>query len=671
LTERLEVIFADRMAGLPEATRRVLLFAAAADAPDMPAALLAASAIGPDGGAEAWLVAEEAGLVRLESGYVTFRHPLMRSAVYRAAPFAARREVHLALAASLADAPDRRAWHLAAATLMPDEMIARALEDTADRARRRGGYRVAAAAFERAAELSPDSRTKARRLVNACALAMHAGEPRWVERLAAVVVAAADDQGLLTEAALWTGWALAATTRQRAALSHLLPLAASAVDTDPVLALDAVGNAAIVVCNMGDEAYREEALEVLARAPADVGSGDEQVWSRACCDPFGDREGHLGLLERAAAAPGLGPKQLTGLGGSAWILDETATAVRLLGAAAEHLQRVTTAGSNATLGQALALAQFENGAWEAARAAAEEARRVAAGSGLDMAGRAAMYVSAALAAHRGDLHGTRGLIDRAVAGVDPAESRAPDARTRTVRAAIAAADGNHPLEYELLRGLFSAGPDAQPLHYHASYYGIGDLAAAAVRVGGQEEAELVVKSVGRRLAGRLSPRLAVLLRRAEALLAAEDMAGEHFRAALSDPAGEQWPFERAVVRLEYGEWLRRRRRTGEARAELSHAFTVFEQLGARPWTARVTAELRACGVAVRHEDPAGRGTDRLTPQQLQIAHLAATGLTNRQIGERLLLSARTVGFHLYQAFPKLGVTTRAQLRDALSRMEDR
>lgn len=136
LTARLEKVFAERLEVLPEETRRVLLFAAAADAPDVPAALLAASAASAT---DAWSVAEEAGLVRLESGRVAFRHPLMRSAVYGAASFAARRKVHLALADVLGGDPDRRAWHMAAATLVPDEEIAAALEETAGRARRRGG----------------------------------------------------------------------------------------------------------------------------------------------------------------------------------------------------------------------------------------------------------------------------------------------------------------------------------------------------------------------------------------------------------------------------------------------------------------------------------------------------------------------------------------------------
>ncbi|GAA0360342.1 AAA family ATPase [Actinoallomurus spadix] len=669
MTARLERIFADRLARLPEDTRRALLFAAAADDPDLPAALLASSAAAPDGGIEAWLLAEKAGLVSLDSGRVTFRHPLMRSAVYQAASFAARREVHLALADALAGNPDRRAWHLAAAALAPDETIAAALEATADRARRRGGYRVAAAALERAARLSPDPHRQAGRLLEACDLAMHAGRPLWVEQLTTGVVAATDDPDLLTEAALWTGWALGATTRQKAALSHLLPLAASTAGTAPAVALTAVRHAAIVIYNMGDEGYRREALDLLARIPTDAGEDPDQTWPRAALDPFGDRPGHLRLLDRALALPDLGANELNEMGACAWVLDETATAVRLYGESMEHLRRVTTAGSNATLGQALAIAQFESGAWDAAEVTADDARRVAAENGLDMAGRAARYVGAALLALRGDTGRARELIDRAVAGIDPAESRALQARALAVRGAIATAEGNHPLAYELLRGLFTTDPDPVPLHYHASYYGLGDLAAAAVRARQRKDAAHVVDSVERRLAGRMSTRLTLLVHRARALLAPAHEAEEHFQTALAGPAGEQWPFERAQTRLEYAEWLRRRRRTGEARTALTQALPVFERLGARPWVARTTAELRACGVTMPAGREPARQVERLTAQQLQIARLAASGLTNREIGERLLLSPRTVGFHLYQVFPKLGVTTRAQLRDALNDAE--
>ncbi|MEV5956139.1 AAA family ATPase [Streptomyces sp. NPDC051987] len=664
LPARLENAFAERLDGLPEATRRVLLFAAAADGPDMRAALSAAASV-PGGGAEAWAAAEDAGLVRLVSGRVEFRHPLMRSVVYGTASFAERREVHLRLADGLAGDPDRRAWHLAAASLAPDESVAGALVETAGRARRRGGYRVAAAALERAAQLSQPGWSRARRLLDACDLAAHAGEPWWVEALAGEVASATDDTGMLAEAALRRGWALVARGRQKAALSHLLPLAADMTDASPVTALDAVSHSAVVLYCSGDEAFRRQALGLLTRIPGDVGSVYEQVWARACCDPFGDRRGVLAALRHAAAEADGVPGRLSVLGSAAWILDETALGVRLLSAVMERLRTAPAPGSNAMVGQALALAQFDAGAWDAAWESAEDARRVAEENGLEAAAWVAVYVNAMVLALRGA--DARELMARAVQGLDVSESRALGVRMALVRAAVAAAEGDHAVEFESLRGLFTAGPDPRPVHYHCSLYGVGDLAAAAVRVGRPEEAVAVVDAVERWVAEGMSPRLRLIVGRARALLCEGEEAEGLFRAVVGDPVGEQWPFERAVVSLEFGEWLRRRRRMSEARAELARALTVFERLKAQPWVERTAGELRACGVPVRDVEGNQGSVERLTPQQLQIARLAAAGLTNRQIGERLMLSARTVGFHLYQAFPKLGVSSRTQLHGALSR----
>ncbi|MFE0130703.1 LuxR C-terminal-related transcriptional regulator [Streptomyces sp. NPDC059037] len=154
------------------------------------------------------------------------------------------------------------------------------------------------------------------------------------------------------------------------------------------------------------------------------------------------------------------------------------------------------------------------------------------------------------------------------------------------------------------------------------------------------------------------------MHRATALLSHSDDAEAHFLAALADPAGARWPFERALTQLDFAEWLRRRRRAAEARPLLAAALEVFERLDARPWIERTTAELRAAGVSVAAL-AAPQTAAGLTPQELQIAQLAAEGLTNRDIGARLYLSPRTIGFHLHKIFPKLGITGRAQLRDVL------
>jgi DNA-binding CsgD family transcriptional regulator len=167
--------------------------------------------------------------------------------------------------------------------------------------------------------------------------------------------------------------------------------------------------------------------------------------------------------------------------------------------------------------------------------------------------------------------------------------------------------------------------------------------------------------------GTASPRLEQLIARARGILASPDEAGAHFDKALADPAGDQWPFERAQLRLDYAEWLRRRRRINDAKPVLTQALGTFRRLGARSWAQRAQAELRASGVTVAGAAREPDALGELTPQQRQIVRLASDGLTDREIGDRLFLSPRTVGSHLYRSYPKLGVASRHQLRDVIAR----
>jgi DNA-binding CsgD family transcriptional regulator len=190
-----------------------------------------------------------------------------------------------------------------------------------------------------------------------------------------------------------------------------------------------------------------------------------------------------------------------------------------------------------------------------------------------------------------------------------------------------------------------------------------DLVEAAVRTGRHAEAAAHVTAIRDVGIAALSPRLALLATASEAIAAPNDIAPGLFQEALAVPGADRFPFDLGRVRLCYGERLRRARATTNSRAQLTAALEIFERLRARPWAARAAGELRAAGQA----DPRAslRGRDSLTSQELEIAELAAAGLTNKQIGQRLFLSHRTVGAHLYQIFPKLGVTSRAALRDAL------
>ncbi|MBT2445465.1 AAA family ATPase [Streptomyces sp. ISL-36] len=661
LTARLERLFAADLPTLPPATRRALLLAASAGTARLSDILRAAPDLDEP---HVWRPAEQAGLIRVESGHVRLRHPLVRSAIFQAATFGERREAHLALAAALAHEPDRRAWHLAAAALGPDEQVADALEESAERSRRRGGYAAAAGALERAAELTPEPEQHAGRLLAAAASAMYAGYPQWVGEIAARVESLTDDPRLLAEASLRGGWSLAVTLRHEDSLAFLLPVAESMATRAPALALDALGTASTPAYNSGDSFYRTE-LQRIDSLVEPLPDRPDRLWMRAVARPFEDREEALKTLTHAVdTLRDASLSDLVVLGATAWILDETDLAVRLLGQAMDHLRRSTTAGANATAAQALALALFESGAWTAAQSAAEDAYWMATDAGADNVSVGSPILQATLRAARGDHAGARAQAGDAVRGIDLHTSRSLYVRHCHALGMAALAQGDHPTAYAQFRRAFTRDFRPAPVHYHASLYYLADLAAAAVRAGHADDARAVLRAAEGTLDTTRSARLDAIVHRAWALLSEADDAEAHFRAAVADPANARWPFEYALAHLDFGEWLRRRRRAAEARPLLATALEFFERLDARPWIERTVAELRASGVSVADSGTPDAVAD-LTPQELQIAQLAAEGLTNRDIGARLYLSPRTIGFHLHKIFPKLGITGRAQLRDVL------
>jgi DNA-binding CsgD family transcriptional regulator len=217
--------------------------------------------------------------------------------------------------------------------------------------------------------------------------------------------------------------------------------------------------------------------------------------------------------------------------------------------------------------------------------------------------------------------------------------------------------------FEQLRGLFHA--DGRPVHAHIAYRSLADVVAAAVRAGRVDDVRAVMTLAAERLADP-GPRQRLALARSRALLAGDGAEAFH-EAATSEPEFAQWPFELANARLEYGAWLRRRHRPTAARDQLQPAYDVFERLGAVAWAGLARSELRAAGVATA--EPTSSAWADLTAQERQVVRLASSGLTNRQIGASLYLSPRTVSAHLYNAFPKLGVTARSQLRDIVEARE--
>jgi DNA-binding CsgD family transcriptional regulator len=663
-TDRLAAIVAARYGALPGPAREALLLAAVADRPDMTVAAvpgLTASALAP---------AETAGLIRVDRSGPQFTHPLVRAAVYHAVPFAERAAAHLKIADTLRGQPDRHAWHLAAAALEPDEHVASLLEETAAQTQRRGGAAAAARAYERAAELSPGQRDQARRLLAAAALALPAGQADWVQELATRALAVTEDPQLRLTARLHIGWALIWSNRHADALATLISVALEASAQLPVIAWGAIGQAGTVAYQTGTAGGRQAVRDTLDRLrepprPAAnwlaVLADESRMWITAATDPFGNRGEVVPRLHRMAGGTVDGHARL---GAAAWLLDESELAVSLL---RESLSRLRApgvrGGSGATL-SALHWACIDTGRWDEALAVSRQAADLAAAYKMEAVAASADLATATVLAMRGGHDQVRPLVTSALAKIDAAGYRGFAARAWHAAGIAALAEGSYLTGYAQLSQLFDA--DGTPLHHHVSYLGLADLAAAAVRAERHLEARTLVERALARVDPAPGPRLEQLAARARGLLAEAAGAEPHFAKALADPAGDAWPFERAQLQLDYGEWLRRQRRINDAKPVLAAALETFRRLGAAPWTRRAEAELRACGVTAAAAPTVPGALTGLTAQQREIVLLAGRGLTNSEIADRLFLSPRTVASHLYRSYPKRGVAGRHQLPDLIA-----
>ncbi|MEU6313594.1 AAA family ATPase [Streptomyces sp. NPDC047014] len=657
VTDLLERTFADRVDALPGATREALLVAAAAEGVGLPEVM---AALPPGTPADVWLPAERAGLVRLHADRIDFRHPLIRSAIYGAAPFAERRRAHLALADVLTDDPDRRAWQLSAATVTPDVSVSTALEAAALRALGRGAVAEALAGLERAAQLHPAPSARARLQATAAYAAVVAGDIARAEELAALASRLDGDPEALRWISAFSGLVEMLMLRMERAFCLVVPddLPGPA-QIDGGISTIATG----IVYHSGIPAQRERILPMLAARDGDpaLATHPFHLWDIGVTDPYRHGAAVRGHLPAVTAAPGLLPTHKHTLGVLCMILDETETAVSLLGEVVNPQWEDAADFHAGTTAADLALAHLDCGRWADARLGVERlADRFLSGR-RNLGTVRALAVLATLCALTGETTEAQRHAAAVLAVTEPACALATTVRARRAAACAATALGDHAAAHRHLRALFDGS--GAPLHYHLSCYAVADHAAAAVLTGQAEEARTVLERVTAEVGDGASLRMRQILLRAAALLAAPAEAGPYFRQALDEPAGQRWPFERGQVWLEYGEWLRRQRQIAEARTALTKAREIFEGLGAAPWAARAEAELRAAGVAV--ESTRRSALRSLSPQRQRIVRLAASGLTNREIGERLVLSPRTVGTHLYQAFPVLGVTSRSQLRDVV------
>ncbi|MFD0327243.1 response regulator transcription factor [Streptacidiphilus monticola] len=275
-------------------------------------------------------------------------------------------------------------------------------------------------------------------------------------------------------------------------------------------------------------------------------------------------------------------------------------------------------------------------------------------------------MTAAVAAGRGDEE-TLGRCNEAILSwAGPRRLNLLLATVQETRARAAVGRGDFEEAYQQAAAL--TPPGRFPAHFPHLQRVFLDLVESAMRTGREPEARAHVDAARRTRMGEISPHHRLLLESAAALVAPDAEAGPVFEAALALPDASSWGWEYARLQLLYGEWLRRRREHTAARRHLSAAAETFDRLGAAVWAQRARQELRAAGVAVRV--PSGTALVTMSAQERRIAELAATGLSNKEIGQQLNISPRTAGAHLYRVFPKLGVTTRAALRDALRDLED-
>ena len=675
LSRRLQALFAARVSDLPAAARRTLLMAALDGTGDL--RVLQATADRPrqgealaPAGREGLALAERAGLVRVDNDAerLAFRHPLTRSAIMELSAGEERRAAHQALAGQLADQPERRAWHLAEAAAGPDEEVAGLLEETAWRTLRRGDAVGAVATLLRAAELTPRRPDRGRRLAQAAYIGADVAgdlknvsflldearraDPEIGGSLAAAVAAA---HGLLngdgdvdTAHRLLVG---AIETRSSQTGAQAPPGTGDAAFLEALHTL-------LLVCSFGG---RPELWEPFYAALPPQPPNVLYLWTHTFADPAHAALPALGALGDAIArlADEADPVQIVRIAIAADYVDRLAGCREALWRVIRDGRQGGAVASAIDAMMQLCFDAFRAGQWDEAGRLAEEGLGLCQAHGYRLLAWLLQYGQALLAAARGDYDTAEQLTDEITRWAGPRGGRAVQACACHARTLAAMGQGDFERAYQQATAVSPAGVFAS--HVPHALRVAFDLVEAAVRTGRHAEAAAhvaVMREIG--LAG-ISPRLALIVTGAAAIAAPDQEATPLFAQALAIPGAGDWPFDLARVQLAYGERLRRARATRQARQQLGAALDIFRQLGARPWQARAENELRAAGLALGTV----AGTVPLTPQEYEVAMLAAAGLTNKQIGERLYLSHRTVAAHLYQAFPKLGVTSRAALRDAL------
>ncbi|SFC93494.1 regulatory protein, luxR family [Nocardioides terrae] len=658
LTAGVERAFLDRYRRLPEAAQTLLLLAAADDSGRVVTLTRAAARIGV--GPEALDAAEESGLLNVgDGGVLTLRHPLVRSAIYGAATSGRRRQAHRALADALAGTPDedRRAWHLAASVDGPDEAVVAALDDAAERARRRGGHEAASSAWTRAAELTVDPQERAVRLFAAAGASVAAGQPADGDRLARTALVDAIDPLLRSDILLlqgqieWNtgslddGYRIVCQAASTAAphdpeRARILAMLAAALASFGARSVDAPDPATITSPPGADAGPEQRVagwlLQGFSAVLRDEWATAADAFRRAWDTPIGPDAPPMLHHNLAIATMHLGD-------------DDRAIALHDL-----QLQRARDASAVNMIEHALtrgAVSRIATGAWADAASYAEEAVLLDRNLALDELITFPLAQLAVIAALRGDPQAPQRLqaLEQAleqhpphgtIAGLVIGLSHWAAAR----QAGVAPARALHHLEQIKLPA--------------ARWLSAIDRIETAVRADRRDLTEKSLEELRTFADGSGMAWAWAAVHHCEAILGGAD-AEEHFRQALDWHARSSRLPAKARTQLAFGEYLRRHRRRTDARVPLREALETFESLGATLWADRARQELRASGETAR------RGNDlvatELTPSEAQIAALVRQGLSNKDVAGRLFVSPRTVDFHLRNIYTKLGITSRTEL----------
>jgi DNA-binding CsgD family transcriptional regulator len=658
LPRRIEASFRRRVQQLPAETQRLLLAAAAEPTGEPTLLWRAAAELGIPNAAAA--PAEADGLVVL-SPRVMFRHPLLRSAVYRAAAAEERRSTHRALAAAtdLELDPDRRAWHRAHATLAPDEDVARELERSAARAQARGGLAAAAAFLERSGALTPDASRRARRALAAAEAKQLAGAPAAASSLvASAEVGLLDDLDRATLHRLRGQIAL--DLRRGGEAAPLLLDAASQLESlDPLLA-------------------RETYLEALRAASiaGRLGGGlrGAAEAARNAPPPSGAPRAVDLLLD------GLAVRFTDGYAASAASLKRALRAVRDEGGRAGQDVRWPW------LARRVAPDLFDDDTWHAL---ATRNVQIARDNGALGVLPLALNYLASMRVFEGNLDGAAALLEEADAIAD-ATGSAPVVPGRLLLAGYRGDEAQASVLFEAIepaaiaRGegvIITFGEHARAVlhnglgHYEAalapaqrasardelmvSVWALPELVEAAARCGQHGLAADALERLSERTRAAGTDFAGGIEARSRALLSRGRDAERLHREAIDRLGRCRVALELARAHLLYGEWLRREKRRIDAREQLHAAHETFTSMGAEGFAARSARELLATGRRARKRTPDTR--DQLTAQETQIAELARGGLSNPEIGTQLFISPRTVEYHLHKVFNKLAIGSRSQL----------